>query len=63
MTNAELAALPVGSIIHCGEDEGEIISTGATVEIIWPSLNRTSYVDVKSENWHSLVCYFEEEES
>lgn len=59
MTNVELRALPVGSIVRCDEDEGEIIRTGPVVEIMWPSLGRSSYIDTESENWQGLVKFFE----
>jgi hypothetical protein len=63
VTNAELRALPVGTRIKCDEDEGEIVGTGPTVEIWWPSLDRTVYIDTGSENWQSLVSNFTKGES
>lgn len=60
MTNSELRALPVGSRITCDDDEGEIVSSGPTVEVKWRDIDSTSYVNTESENWQSLVCRFEE---
>ena len=61
MTNAELRALPVGTIIRCdGDDDiGEIIRTGPVVEIMWPNQECSSYIDTDSENWQWLVSNFE----
>lgn len=59
MTNAELRALPVGTIIKCGEDEGEIIRGGPVVEIMWPDQECSSYIDTDLENWQELVKFFE----
>lgn len=59
MTNAELRALPVGTIIVCDGDEGEIIRSGPVVEIMWPNQDWSSYIDTESENWQWLVSNFE----
>lgn len=61
MTGSELAALPVGTILRLDAEEGEIIQTGRTVQILWPSSNLTSVVDTGSKVWDNFIKYLEAE--
>ena len=49
MTGAELASLPVGSIVRIDDEEGEIIQTGRVIHIIWPESNLTRIVYTESK--------------
>ena len=60
MTPQELASLPVGAIIHCNGDEGEVIQAGREVQIIWT--NVTSIIDTKQKVWESLISEMTAEE-
>lgn len=61
MTGAELACLPIGSIVRLDDEEGEIIQAGRTTQIMWPESNLTSVIDTGSRVWQQLIGLMEAE--
>lgn len=66
MTCAELAKLPVGSIVRMnldeyGIEEGEIIRSGTEVWIMWPETGCTQVIDTNSIGWEKYTAWLETE--
>ena len=61
MTGEELAILPAGSIVKLDGEEGEIVSAGQTVHIMWPESKVTNIVDTNSKKWQSFIDWLEAE--
>lgn len=58
MTNAELAALPVGAVIQLDDEQGTVRVVGRQVQIEWDWSETTSLIDTDAEVWQGLVVYF-----
>jgi hypothetical protein len=61
MTGAELANLPVGSIVQIDGEKGEIIQAGREVHIIWPESNLTRIVHTESKAEAKFLEWLEAE--
>jgi len=61
MTPAELAALPIGSIIRQDEEEGEIVQAGAVCHIMWPESKCTNIIDTNARGWENFIRDLEAE--
>lgn len=58
MTNAELAALPIGAVVQLDEERGTVRVAGRQVQIEWDWSETTSLIDTDAEVWQGLVVYF-----
>lgn len=61
MTGEELAILPVGAVVKLDGEEGEIVSAGQTVQIMWPESKVTNIIDTSSKKWQAFIDWLEVE--
>lgn len=61
MTCAELAALPVGSIVLLDGEQGEVLRSGTEVWIMWPETGCTQVIDTNSIGWEKYTAWLEAE--